>query len=316
LERFVLNQALDAEENKMLRLGSQVIRRPSRRQPAALNSELENHLSAYTSADYGAASTASCGLATALAMSAVGMGTLFLPEEAHARIIYTPTLKRVEPFPCHVNPLFCRGTVDIDFNNDGVPEIALTNFASGISSVFYARLHAVGQGSNRVLETTAKGCGGSAAVLNLGQEIGPSGQFLTRGLMSGLSMRSQGTTYMCGQWPNKTGKFLGFKLTIDGETHYGWARITERAGSAYGSYIGATLTGYAYETVPDVPIAAGAEGGAISELDAEPTDNVKARANPSSVTNPHLATLGALACRSSFGGSGGPNAAPGHVMRG
>jgi hypothetical protein len=39
---------------------------------------------------------------------------------------------------------------------------------------------------------------------------------------------------------------------INGETHFGWARLNVTA--AAGANIKATLTGYAYETVPDKPI--------------------------------------------------------------
>jgi hypothetical protein len=221
-------------------------------------------------------------MATAVAIGAVGMGGLLLPEEAHARIIYHPTLKRVEPLSCQIvrYPL-CRGTVNIDFNNDGVPDVALTNSIGGTSSLFSATLQAKGLGSNEVLQTVHReGCTSrsSAAVFNPGQRIGPNERFAAKGLMS-LVGYSEGSSLKCGEWANKTGKYLGFKLTIDGETHYGWARVTVRAGS-FGNHIGATLTGYAYETVPNVPIAAGAEGGTVSELDAKPTDQ---------------ATLGALA---------------------
>jgi hypothetical protein len=282
LEQVAFSHAAQLPEEQMPPSQSQVLVPSTKRKCEALSSALENHLAAYVKADRGTAGSAACTVAAAVAIGAVGMGSLLLPEEAHARIIYHPTLKRVEPLSCNmVRYPMCHGTVNIDFNNDGIPDAALINTVGGTLSLFYATLRAKGLGSNQVLQTVhVEGCSSmnSAAVLNPGQQIGPGQQFLPKGIMSLVGF-SEGSSLMCGAWTNKTGKYLGFKLTIDGETHYGWARVTVRAGS-FDNHIGATLTGYAFETVPNVPIAAGAQGGEVSEFNPEPIEP---------------ATLGALA---------------------
>jgi hypothetical protein len=48
------------------------------------------------------------------------------------------------------------------------------------------------------------------------------------------------------------------KFTLQGKTHFGWARLNV---SCIGYKIRATLTGYAYETIPNKPIITGRTKG-------------------------------------------------------
>jgi hypothetical protein len=57
-----------------------------------------------------------------------------------------------------------------------------------------------------------------------------------------------------GQRVNVTNRYLGLKFKIDKKNHYGWARLSVQQ---QGGQIIATLTGYAYETVPGKGIRAG-----------------------------------------------------------
>jgi len=54
--------------------------------------------------------------------------------------------------------------------------------------------------------------------------------------------------------PNVSNRYLGLEFKIHGKIRYGWARL-----SVTGSFeqFKATLTGYAYETVPNKIIVAG-----------------------------------------------------------
>ena len=61
-----------------------------------------------------------------------------------------------------------------------------------------------------------------------------------------------------GSWVNVTNRYLGFKFKIRGATHYGWARLDVSVTN--GTVVG-TLTGYAYETIPNKPIIAGKTKG-------------------------------------------------------
>ena len=67
-------------------------------------------------------------------------------------------------------------------------------------------------------------------------------------------------TYTQGPWVNVTNRYLGVKFKINGKLHYGWARLNVKV--VRGQYeITATLTGYAYETIPNKAIIAGKTKG-------------------------------------------------------
>ena len=67
-----------------------------------------------------------------------------------------------------------------------------------------------------------------------------------------------GSTFVDGSWVNVKQRYLGLKFHIGKKVHYGWARLN--VSSKVGS-ITATLTGYAYETIPNRPIIAGKTHG-------------------------------------------------------
>ena len=70
------------------------------------------------------------------------------------------------------------------------------------------------------------------------------------------------TTSFKGQWINATNRYLGLKFKIHGQTHYGWARLSIQ----YENFtFAATLTGYAYETIPNKAITAGETKGPDDE---------------------------------------------------
>ena len=70
-----------------------------------------------------------------------------------------------------------------------------------------------------------------------------------------------------GQWVGKgsgvRNRYLGLKFVIHGKVHYGWARVSVTLGHRrqYEDATG-TVTGYAYETIPNKPIVAGKTNGA------------------------------------------------------
>lgn len=72
-----------------------------------------------------------------------------------------------------------------------------------------------------------------------------------------------GTVNSFGAWGKGrkfTGPYLGFKFLIDGEVHYGWARVNVKANFLH---LSATLIGYAYETVANRPILTGFTHGSV-----------------------------------------------------
>jgi len=81
---------------------------------------------------------------------------------------------------------------------------------------------------------------------------------MANAMLIGFSSGAESRT--SGQWLYTKNRYLGFQFIIGGQTHYGWARlaVTQRA-KRHG--IQATLTGYAYETIPNKPIIAGKTKG-------------------------------------------------------
>lgn len=133
-----------------------------------------------------------------------------------------------------------------------------------------------------------------AAALNAGSRIADGEKFQLPGHLASMIDRqfyngsSRTQQEWVGPWANGgkgvKNRYLGFKFKINGQFHYGWARlsVTTPSHSAYT----ATLTGYAYETTPNKGIVAGQENGP-----SEIGDN----ANETNPTQPfHPASLGLL----------------------
>jgi hypothetical protein len=211
-----------------------------------------------------------------LAASAAGVGALCFAKPAEAKIVYTPAHMAIEPNG---------GLFRIDLNHDGTPDFGLSN--KWIHTYFSNRtllVHAFQPGTE-IWMTGRYKCGGVesvAAALPKGKRIGPKGEFKHYPHGAVMAAASKGTT--CGVWAGQSNlqAYLGLKFTIKGKIHFGWARVKvdtlQRPFSA-------TLTGYAYETIPGKPIIAGATKGPD---DAEPTAALSSH-------TPEPVTLGALA---------------------
>jgi len=189
----------------------------------------------------------------ALAASAAGVGMLALSEPADAKIIYHKTNKSVG----------LKATLPLDLNHDGIVDFNLKNTSSWISFSGSDWLSAMpAQKKNAVWGHTMFNRG-YASALSAGSWVGPKGQFLpgagfmaASGCACGLVRPAQSNW---GPWVNVTGRYLGLKFVIKGKIHFGWARLNV---SCNNDQVAATLTGYAYETVPNKPILTGKEHGA------------------------------------------------------
>jgi hypothetical protein len=65
------------------------------------------------------------------------------------------------------------------------------------------------------------------------------------------------SSFTSGQWFGAKRRYLGFRFTISGRVHFGWARLSVSPSPS----TEATLTGYAYETIPNKPIITGKTKG-------------------------------------------------------
>jgi hypothetical protein len=206
----------------------------------------------------------------ALAASAAGVGVLALAQPAEARIVYTPTH--------HV--IGKDGHFNLDLNHDGITDFTLVNsyVSQGGHSDFLNVNPVAGNGAEGKWVPPLY----YAYALNRGAEIGPKDAFPGR-LMAVVGSGG----YSQGSWRNVTNKYLGLEFQIHGKTHYGWARLSVQIR---GLIVIGTLTGYAYETVPDKPIVAGKTSGPDEESPAGQADPAAFDAPA-----PEPATLGLLA---------------------
>lgn len=206
--------------------------------------------------------------AYALAATAAGVGMLALTPPAQAEIVYTKAHVVIGRYAVL--------SYDIDLNGDGTGDVTI-NLASR-----------VGDSHNFLRASRALGIdlGGVRCALKAGSRIGPKKHFsATAGLLT-VTGGSNSTYGFASDTRNgwKNGAYLGIKFLINGEVHFGWARMTVKTQM---SGITILVSGYAYETIPNKPIIAGKTHGAD---DAE-------QPAPASLTIPaeRPATLGLLA---------------------
>ncbi|HVI06783.1 MAG TPA: hypothetical protein VND65_00670 [Candidatus Binatia bacterium] len=180
----------------------------------------------------------------ALAASATGVAALALAPPASAQIVYTPA---------H-GVIHSGEKMFIDFNHDGLNDVMVREiaFPSSYSNAVQAVPAPPGGGIQLGLAY------GGAAALPAGALIGSRRHFFSRS----IDMAHVDDTYtsLCfGSWVGSPHAFLGVRFTIGREIHYGWAQIDLKRELAP-QYFAVLLTGYAYETQPDVPIRAGDRG--------------------------------------------------------
>jgi hypothetical protein len=191
--------------------------------------------------------------------SAAGVSVLALAGASEAKVVYTETYQVThEGFPLY-----------IDLNHDGIKDFLLrTTFYQG-SSGLEVGLNASGyRNANNVVAgrrfSRSSYFLSAASALPAGAPIGPKGNFSVRfpfmaeELFDGVGSQASDL----GPWANKgkgvKDRYLGLKFVVDGEVHYGWARLNITLGHhRQFDDVSGTLTGYAYETVPDKPIIAG-----------------------------------------------------------
>jgi hypothetical protein len=185
----------------------------------------------------------------ALAAGATGVGLLALAQPAQGKIIYTSTHKTIRVHQ-HYN---------LDLNHDGITDftIQIQTFQTRGTSHFTTldllprKNHAVAGG----YLNTSCGPRSSAFALPRGALVGPKQPFHSKLAVMAFAGTIDGISAHCGPWLSVKDRYLGLKFQIHGKTHFGWARISVLSTKI--SITSATLTGYAYETIPNKPVIAG-----------------------------------------------------------
>ncbi|MGH9496720.1 MAG: hypothetical protein ACRD3B_17105 [Candidatus Sulfotelmatobacter sp.] len=212
--------------------------------PTALSKSIDRNLRVYSTAAL-----------------AAGVGILALAKPAQGEVVVTKKTIIIPENPQNSAP------AGIDFNHDGINDLSAGIYYSAYPlSVHSLDIFPPNFTDNGAAVVASRN--GYALALARGAKIGPSAHFGSRTrrieYVNGNDS-STGATYtrtLKGNWGgNPVNRYLGVKFLIKGKTHYGWIRltvITDPRG------LSATITGYAYETVPNKRITAGTGASSAS----------------------------------------------------
>lgn len=225
-----------------------------KRQARTLSDALERQLKAYAVA---ASAAGVGGMALMLSATEYAVPTgaalvslLALSEPARAKIVYTPVRLKL---PC-TDEGSGNGLYQLDLNRDKIADFNLYchgNSGDG-GGVWIGPVNK--QNKIWTASTTQYRRKGWAAALSSGVAIKPNRNFQT-GDHGMMGWETGGTTFqISGPWVDLTNRYLGLKFLVKGKPHFGWARLNVAFRP---NFTHATLTGYAYETVPNKPIITG-----------------------------------------------------------
>lgn len=204
----------------------------------------------------------------ALAAAVAGVSLLALSEPAASEVVVT---RKTIPIPISTEGGL-RNPVKISLSNNGI-----NNFSFFLSSapvrqpgVLTANSAGTNGSDNQIL--AGGNFYGLALPLPRGTKISShpaSGVFSFMPLIEATDT-SGGSFYTRGYWGgNLKDRYLGVRFKTGGQYHYGWIRLTVTTDVKQEKpTLTATITGYAYETVPNKPILAGTAGTASAETHA------------------------------------------------
>jgi hypothetical protein len=205
----------------------------------------------------------------ALAASAAGVSVLALAQPAQSEVVITKKTVPIAPSTF----------VGISFANNGINDFSF--FLSAAFSSFSTLL----DGYNLSMRSLKNGKGivgtrptgairPDVSALVRGAKIGPSADFVSSVVGDfGVTVERSfipyggGPKQFVGKWGgNPKNRYVGVRFLINGETHYGWVRLT--VTTPPDKFISAKITAYAYETVANKPIQAGIVEAPIAEIQA------------------------------------------------
>jgi hypothetical protein len=251
------------------------------RKPVFLPQSIHHQLKMYASAACGAGVSLLAVVQPAEYMLPIGASfacAIALTQAVEGKIVYTPANVVIRGSYYHNR---------FDLNNDGKTDIAF-----GQSCFWRLGEHGCGMDAKPApgngVEEGDKSSHGWAAALKAGSNIRHGKQFNQAAtVIMANSAEIGGHHFQDGYWFYTQARYLGLAFQINGKTHYGWMRLKNSSPH------GATLTGYAYETIPGKSIKAGQK----KEGDNPANENFGPDASLTSPIPdiPNPATLGALA---------------------
>jgi hypothetical protein len=215
-------------------------------------------------------------MAYATAAGAAGVGALALVKPAEAKIVYT-----------RVNKPLNYGVTILDLNNDGTPDFGfcIDDTGSSASTSCVLARHRAAKGplgkhppspfeqTVGIFAPAAKAkqnqiwggqgsLGASAYALPAGVTVGGKLKFTPGSRLMAFCFEASSSTCR-GPWSTAPHRYLGLRFVLGGKVHYGWARLNVTWNLTDGEH--ATLTGYAYETIPNKSIITGDIVGPVKQ---------------------------------------------------
>lgn len=189
-----------------------------------------------------------------LVAAVAGVSMLALAQPAAGEVVVT---KKTIPIP--LTPAVVPKPVKISMANNGITDFSFELYSYSVGAVPERGLTLDGASPrNRVIAMGDLNT--YAAQLQRGGKIGGTYANLGSKVLVEASVSAGTSRYFRGFWDgNLKDQFLGVRFLINGKPHYGWIRLTVTTNTnPHGPFLAATITGYAYETVPNKAILAGA----------------------------------------------------------
>jgi len=195
---------------------------------------------------------------------------LLMMSKAYSQIMYTPVTPN---FEIDLSPAggIAANLFPIDFNNDGTVDF---NFRWDVFSPGTYFMHITSSNSynpnNQVMGLGTFNSYGVpyAMPLSLNTMIGSSS--------AGWITEQRGPLIGDGENTNFLGlgdRYIGVRFLASGQYYYGWILVSFVANKLI-------IKSYAYQSTPNIPIAAGDEGGSLSVEDRNLTYKIKLYPNP------------------------------------
>lgn len=187
---------------------------------------------------------------SAAAAVVVGVSALTLPSEA--KVVYTPA-----------NVVIGGQGYNFDLNNDGVTDFTIQTVGKFTSRCQLYDYVDEGSAPGNGVVPYYNVNGEWAAALTQGATIGSGPRY--EGSLASMAFYAVNCPHVAseGPWMNVIQHYLGLRFQVNGQTHYGWARLSVllHCGRGGGCTFVVTLTGYAYETIAGKSINAGQTSG-------------------------------------------------------
>jgi hypothetical protein len=197
----------------------------------------------------------------ALAAGATSVSLLALAPPSPAEVVYTPA-----------NQIIGRqSSYSIDLNHDGIIDFVIVERPRGNGPFGTIQSLSVKPPTGNQVKCITISCFSTfiyPAALRPGSPIGSSQRgWLAGGPMAVEALFAGGSVRYSFVWVNVTDRYLGLRFKINGESHFGWARLSVKfhGGPPKNRTWEAYLTGYAYETIAGKAIIAGQTSANASE---------------------------------------------------